>query len=256
MNVLLSNDDGIFSSGIRALYRAFAEAGHSVKAVAPMRQQSGVGHSLTMFEPLRSQNIEEDDFAGVGVYGTPTDCVKLALGKLVTETPDLVVSGINIGSNVGPDIFYSGTVGAAAEAAHAGIPSIAVSHGDYSGKSDLLPNARHLVRVAEKIVWASIPKGRVLNINYPNVPLEQTSGLRICPQSAASWRNIFDSRTDPRGDPYWWYVGDVPESSIIAGCDKALLAEKFITLTPLSFEFTDHISLPNLEKQLCNGNMG
>ena len=112
MRVLLTNDDGIRAEGLRAMYRALREAGHTVHVVAPMHEQSGVGHSLTFFDPLRAHKIEEPDFEGLGLYGTPTDCVKLALGNLLKKRPDMVISGINAGSNVGPDILYSGTVGA------------------------------------------------------------------------------------------------------------------------------------------------
>ena len=113
MDVLLTNDDGIRAPGLRAMYAALLEAGHSVHVVAPMRQQSGVGHSLTVFDPLRAMEFEEPGFRGTGIYGTPTDCVKLALGRLLPRKPDMVISGINAGPNVGPDILYSGTVGAA-----------------------------------------------------------------------------------------------------------------------------------------------
>ncbi len=117
---------------LRALYAALREAGHTVYVVAPMTQQSGVGHSLTVFEPVRATVIEEPGFTGTGVFGTPTDCVKLALGRLLPQRPDLVMSGINAGANVGPDILYSGTVGAATEAAHEELPSMAVSHDSFS----------------------------------------------------------------------------------------------------------------------------
>ena len=140
MDVLLTNDDGIRAPGLRAMYAALREAGHNVRVVAPMRQQSGVGHSLTVFEPLRAMQFEEPDFTGTGVYGTPTDCVKLALGRLLPRRPDMVISGINAGPNVGPDILYSGTVGAATEAAHEELPSLAVSYDDRQGCADLLPH--------------------------------------------------------------------------------------------------------------------
>ena len=113
MDVLLTNDDGIRARGLRALYAALLEAGHTVHVVAPRTQQSGVGHSLTVFEPVRAMDFEEPNFKGLGIYGTPTDCVKLALGQLLPKKPDMVISGINAGPNVGPDILYSGTVGAA-----------------------------------------------------------------------------------------------------------------------------------------------
>ena len=127
MDVLLTNDDGIHARGLMALYTALRERGHTVHVVAPMEQQSGVGHSLTVFEPLRCLHFKQPGFEGLGLYGTPTDCVKLALASLLEKRPDLVMSGINAGPNVGPDILYSGTVGAATEACHEDLPSMAIS---------------------------------------------------------------------------------------------------------------------------------
>ncbi len=246
MHVLLTNDDGIMAPGLRALYAALVEAGHTVLAVAPLRQQSGVGHSLTVFEPLRTRGIEEPGFSGTGVHGTPTDCVKLGLGALAPRRPDLVMAGINLGPNVGPDIFYSGTVGAAAEGAHDAVPSMAISHADHSGRLDLAAHARHAVALAERIDWGRVAPRRVLNLNYPAGELAAARGLRVCPQSDAVWRNIYDRREDPRGEPYWWLTGDVPESSVRPGTDRALLAQGYVTLTPLRFEYTDDAALEAL----------
>lgn len=245
MHVLLSNDDGIMAPGLRALYAALVEAGHTVTAVAPLRQQSGVGHSLTVFEPLRTRVIEEPGFSGIGVHGTPTDCVKLGLGALSPKRPDLVMAGINLGPNVGPDIFYSGTVGAAAEGAHDGVPSMAISHADHSGRQDLTAHARHAVALAGRIDWQKLPPRRVLNLNYPAGDLPEGE-VRVCPQSDAVWRNIYARREDPRGDPYWWLTGDVPPESIRPGTDKDLLLSGHVTLTPLRFEYTDDAALAAL----------
>ncbi|WP_165079440.1 MULTISPECIES: 5'/3'-nucleotidase SurE [unclassified Desulfovibrio] len=245
MHVLLTNDDGILAPGLRALYAALTEAGHTVTAVAPLRQQSGVGHSLTVFEPLRTRRIDEPGFSGIGVHGTPTDCVKLGLGALSPRRPDLVMAGINLGPNVGPDIFYSGTVGAAAEGAHDGVASMAISHADHSGGQDLTAHARHAVALAERIDWEKIPARRVLNLNYPAGGLPEGE-VRVCPQSDAVWRNIYDRREDPRGEPYWWLTGDVPPETVRPGTDKALLAEGHVTLTPLRFEYTDDAALEAL----------
>ena len=247
MDVLLTNDDGIRAHGLRALYRALCEAGHTVHVVAPIRQQSGVGHSLTVFEPLRSMEFEEGDFKGLGIYGTPTDCVKLALGRLLSRTPDMVISGINIGPNVGPDILYSGTVGAATEAAHENLPSMAVSYDDHATTTDLLPQARHAVALVSRIDWKRIAPRRVINLNYPSGPLEKAKGLRICPQTSAVWKNIYEERFDPRGAPYWWLRGEIPAETINAGTDKDLLNRGYITVTPLCFEFTDMAGMAELE---------
>lgn len=247
MDVLLTNDDGIRAAGLRALYAALLEAGHTVHVVAPMRQQSGVGHSLTVYEPVRATEIAEPGFKGLGIYGTPTDCVKLALASLLPRRPDMVISGINAGPNVGPDILYSGTVGAATEAAHEDLPSLAVSHDDHKGATDLLPQARHAVALAERIDWATLARRRVINLNYPAGSLEQAKGIRVCPQTSAVWKNVYLERHDPRGAPYWWLEGEIPAAAINPGSDKDLLNQGYITLTPLRFEFTDHAGLKILE---------
>lgn len=196
MDVLLTNDDGIRAVGLRALYDALLTRGHTVHVVAPMRQQSGVGHSLTVFEPLRAYPFNQDDFHGLGIYGTPTDCVKLALSMLLEKKPDIVMSGINAGPNVGPDILYSGTVGAATEACHQGLASMAFSNDDES-QTDIQSKARHAVALAESIDWSRIPKGRVINVNYPKGPLSKNRGLRVCRQTTAVWKNDYLERRDP-----------------------------------------------------------
>ncbi len=252
MRVLLTNDDGIRAEGLRAMYRALREAGHTVHVVAPMHEQSGVGHSLTFFDPLRAHKIEEPDFEGLGLYGTPTDCVKLALGNLLKKRPDMVISGINAGSNVGPDILYSGTVGAATEAAHEDLPSMALSCDAGGGPRDMDAIARHAVELAARIDWKKVAHRRVINVNYPRGPLSEAKGLRICPQTSAVWKNAYAERKDPRGEPYWWLEGEIPPHTINAGSDKDLLNRGYITVTPLRFEFTDHESLRSLEDMLLS----
>lgn len=247
MDVLLTNDDGIRAPGLRALYAALLAAGHTAHVVAPMRQQSGVGHSLTVFEPVRAMEIVEPGFHGLGVYGTPTDCVKLALARLLSRRPDMVISGINAGPNVGPDILYSGTVGAATEAAHEDLPSLAVSHDDHKGVTDLLPQARHAVALAERIDWSRLARRRVINVNYPAGELSEARGLRVCAQTSAVWKNVYAERHDPRGAPYWWLEGEIPVQTINPGSDKDLLNQGYITITPLCFEFTDHTGMQALE---------
>lgn len=248
MDVLLTNDDGIRATGLRVLYTALREAGHTPHVVAPMYQQSGVGHSLTVFEPLRAAElVEENGFKGLGVYGTPTDCVKLALARILPKAPDMVISGINAGPNVGPDILYSGTVGAATEAAHEDLPSIAVSHNDHHCGVDLLPHARHLVALAERFQRGKLGPRRVININYPAGECHAAKGLRICQQTSAVWKNIYLERNDPRGAPYWWLEGEIPLATVNEGSDKHWLDRGYITVTPLRFEFTDHEGMSALE---------
>lgn len=246
MNVLVTNDDGIFAPGIRALCRALEEAGHNVMAVAPMTENSGVGHSLTVFQPLRVKEIREDNFRGTAVYGTPTDCVKLALGCLLDKKPDLAMAGINLGPNAGPDIFYSGTVGGAAEAAHDGLPSMAISRAGHDNFSNLDEVAAHAVRLAEKIDWKALPKGIVVNVNYPDVPLAAARGPVVCRQSPAVWGNAYTEREAPGIGRYWWLKGYIDIEAIGGDTDRGLLSRGTITITPLKFEYTDMESLDTL----------
>lgn len=249
MYVLLSNDDGIQSAGLHALYNALIKAGHHVDVVAPMEQQSGKSHSITVFEPLRAKEYQNDKIKGTGLYGSPSDCVKLGLGAICAKKPDLVISGINDGRNVGPDIFYSGTVGAAAEGAHAGIPSIAVSHAGLTDAEEMSKTAEHLVKLLEKIDWEKLPKGRVLNINYPEGSVTEAKGVKVCPQSSAVMDNAFIEHTNPRGDKYWWMNCGIDDDKSKAN-DRNLLQESYITVTPLKFDYTDYGILENLEKML------
>lgn len=249
MNVLLSNDDGITSPGIRALYEVFRAGGHEVFAIAPMRQQSGVSHAITVFEPLRIERGMGEGIEGVGVYGTPADCVKLGLAELSPFVPDLVVAGINLGRNVGPDVFYSGTIGAAAEGAHGGIASMAFSHADPDAEmTELLACAEYGARLAEGIDWRAIRPGRVINVNFPSLPFAEMRGTRVCEQAPPVWKNGYIGRNDPRGWPYWWMAGEIETARVPPDSDMALLDAGYITITPLKFEHTDAEAMAALEK--------
>ncbi len=238
MDVLLTNDDGIHSRGIEALATALKERGHKVHVVAPMLEQSGVGHSLTCFQAIRAARVARPGFQGTGIYGTPADCVKIALSSILERRPDLVMSGLNAGGNVGADILYSGTVGAAAEACNEELPSMAVSD-DEREPVDLLAKARHAVTLAESLDWSALPRRRVLNLNYPKGLLSSCRGLKVCRQTSAVWRNTYLERRDPRGERYWWLLGEIPPESVLPGEDKDLLSKGFATLTPLVFDFSD-----------------
>lgn len=237
MNILITNDDGIQAIGLRALYTACLEAGHTVHVVAPLTEQSAVGHSLTVFQPLRTKTIADEHFQGIGVYGTPTDCVKLALTCLLPSPPDMVISGINAGANVGADILYSGTVAAATEAAHSGFPALAVSYDSFQ-PSNILPQARYAVNFAASMDFTLLPPRSVLNLNFPHAEMVNTRPLRVCPQTTALWKDDYMEHRDPRGNPYWWLRGCMPPEDVNAGSDRALLSKGHIVLTPLRFEFT------------------
>jgi len=245
MDVLLTNDDGIHALGLRAMYRALHKAGHHVRVVAPLTEQSAVGHAITLSLPLRIREIFEPNFQGIGVFGTPVDCAKLALSTLLDHPPDVLISGINNGANVGVDILYSGTVSAATEGTLASIPSLAVSIDDFH-PTNLDAQADFTVRLAQEMDWTSLPRRCLLNLNFPDLPLEQTRGLRLCPQTQAVYYDVYDRRTDPRGGQYYWLHGEIPPGEVDENTDRGLLSLGFITLTPLRFDFTDQAALESL----------
>ncbi len=251
MYVALTNDDGIQAVGLRAIYRALVNAGHEVQVIAPMTEQSAVGHAITVHGPLRVKKVKEEGFSGFGIYGTPTDCVKLGVSELLDKAPDIVVSGINAGANVGPDVLYSGTVAAATEAAHLGFPALAVSYDSFKA-GDLTEHARFAVKVMERIPWYSLPPRRVMNLNLPDRPVMDFQGLTLCPQTSAIWKDWYHRREDPRGTPYWWLNGEIPLNTVAPGSDKSLLNEGWATLTPLKFDFTDTSTLESLRKEFTD----
>jgi len=250
MKILLANDDGIQAIGLRALYFALIEAGHEVRVVAPVTEQSAVGHAVTLSMPIKVKEFKENGFVGQGVYGTPVDCVKLGLSTLLDEAPDIVLSGINAGANVGVDILYSGTVSAATEGALMEIPSMAVSMDSFT-PTDLTDQARYCADLLLKIPWDSLPPKCVLNLNFPNCPIHEAKEMILCPHTRASYKDWYDARQDPRGHSYYWLNGAIPPERISADRDRALLTGKHITLTPLHFDFTDRKTLDLLSKELA-----
>lgn len=249
MFIVLTNDDGIYAKGLRAIYNALLEAGHQVQVIAPLGEQSAVGHSITMLNPLRVKHVVEKDFSGIAVTGTPTDCVKLGLSTLVKTKPDLVISGINAGANVGPDILYSGTVAAATEGASMGCRSMAVSRATPAA-DDLDAYARFAVSLITRLPWGTIPCRRVMNLNLPRCAFDGFKGLALCPQTDVVWQDWFEEKQDPRGNTYWWLTGEIPMQNVKPGTDKFMLEKGHATLTPLKFDFTDHECLQLLEKEL------
>lgn len=238
MRILLTNDDGIQALGLRALYRAMIQAGHEVFVVAPVQEQSAVGHAITFLTPLRAVEFKEDGFRGLGVTGTPADCVKLGLTTLIKPAPDLVLSGINKGANVGVDIVYSGTVSAATEGVLMGTPSMAVSVDDFQ-PTDLGDQAAYAASLLPRIPWDAIPDKTLLNLNFPPGIFSNCKGLKVCPHTKAAYKDWYEERKDPRGRPYYWLDGSIPPENIRPGTDRALLTEGWATLTPLRFDFND-----------------
>jgi 5'-nucleotidase len=247
MQVLLTNDDGIHAPGLWALFDAFS-ARHQVTVIAPDRERSAVGHGITLHQPIRFEKIRVNGgMDGFAVNGTPADCVKLGLAELMETPPELVVSGINPGANVGINVNYSGTVAAAKEAAMAGIPAMAVSI--------ISPGDRHIdaaARFAEslslQVTGRPLPVGTFLNVNFPDLPMAQVRGVRWSRQGFSSVTQHFEKRRDPRDRIYYWQGCDSQAAYDQADIDGAALDARYISITPIKCDMTDYDALRELAR--------
>jgi 5'-nucleotidase len=235
MVILLSNDDGIHSDGIIALEKNLKRIGE-IYTVAPDREQNSMSHALTLHRPLRVHEVGAKRFA---VDGTPTDCVKLALTGLLPLRPDLVVSGINKGPNLGDDIIYSGTVSAAIEAALLGVPAIAVSLVTFEN-FQFDPAAEFTTTLVCRIQEGGLPLETLLNVNVPSRPKEQIKGWRITRQGKRHYGENIVERTDPRGKKYYWIGGDDLGFANEDGTDCVAVNEGYISVTPLQVDLTNY----------------
>ncbi|MCK5914063.1 MAG: 5'/3'-nucleotidase SurE [Desulfuromusa sp.] len=242
MLILVTNDDGIRSLGLRALAAALRELGQVV-VVAPDRNRSAIGHALTLEQPLRAEEIKPDVFS---VDGTPTDCVNLGIHGLLPQRPDLVVSGINCGSNLGDDITYSGTVCAAMEATLMGLPSFAVSLDTNHFNSDDLSQAATFSKdLAKKIINQGLPKETFLNVNIPS---GTCSGARLTRQGKRHYGESVVSKYDPRGRKYYWIGGSEAGFEDIPGSDCNALQQGLISITPLHTNMTNEKTYAEMER--------
>jgi 5'-nucleotidase len=239
---LLTNDDGVYAPGLRALRKELRQIGE-VTVVAPAAEQSAVGHSITLLTPLLVQEVldEENRPMGWAVEGRPADCVKLGLLELLPEPPDLLVSGLNAGSNAGINVLYSGTVAAAIEGAFFRCTSIAVSL-EYTRPKPLdFPRAAGLARsVIEQIVAHKPPPGTLINVNIPSFDKGPIRGIRVVPQNVAPYLETFDRRVDPRGRVYFWTNPGLTCPEPHPDSDVTAMGEGYITVTPLQFNLTHH----------------
>ncbi|MDX2005903.1 MAG: 5'/3'-nucleotidase SurE [Meiothermus sp.] len=246
MRILVANDDGIFSPGIKALAFALKSLGE-VNVVAPDVEQSGVGHSITFRRPLRFKHTKSAGFGEIPAYrvdGTPADCV--VLGSRLLGQPDLVVSGINIGVNMGLDLTHSGTVAAALEGASIGVPSIAFSL-DASGEElGFEAAAQAAVPIARWTLEHGLPPNTLLNVNFPNRPAQ---GLRITRLSTHRYEDTIVERQDPDGRPYYWVAGK-PTAQLEEGTDFWAVQSGYISVTPVSLDYTNYKFMGQLEGSL------
>ena len=242
MRILLTNDDGIYAPGLRALRAELKKLGE-VTVVAPATEQSAAGHSVTLLTPLLVNEVFEDDattFIGWAVEGRPADCVKLALLELLKEPPDVIISGMNAGSNAGINVLYSGTVAAAIEGAFYRHTAIAVSL-EYDKKIYDFPTAAKYARqVIEQILARNPTRGSLFNVNLPVLERGPIKGVKVMPQNVSPYSEKFDRRVNPRGRTYFWAGPDFECPDPHPGTDVEALGDSYITVTPLQFDLTDH----------------
>ena len=247
MHILLTNDDGIHAPGIWALCNRFVEK-HAVTVIAPDREQSAVGHGITLHRPLRVTKVSiNDSCAGYAVNGTPADCVKFAVLELLESKPDLLISGINPGANVGVNINYSGTVAAAKEAALYGITAMAVSIQGYENPH--YEEVAHFIeKLAHKVIDNGLSYGTYLNSNFPALPMSKICGIRISNLSVNFFPEHIEKRVDPRNRPYYWQGCDALPVSDNPDIDGSALSERYISITPLKCDVTDYDSIEVLKR--------
>ena len=240
--LLLTNDDGVNAPGLAAVAEALTAVGE-VQVYAPDRNQSAVGHGVSLHKPLRVNQLREGCHM---VDGTPADCVMLAIRDLLGRRPDIVISGINRGANLGDDVTYSGTVAGAFEGMLLGVPSFAVSDVSYSPKH-VETAARFSIRLCEHILAHALPADTMLNVNVPDLPYESLAGVSITRQGRRDYQDEIIKRTDPRGDEYFWIGGAAPTHEVEPGTDFEAIENNKISITPLHRDLTHHAALQELQ---------
>ncbi|WP_337176148.1 5'/3'-nucleotidase SurE [Paludisphaera sp.] len=240
MHILLTNDDGVFAPGLRALRKELMKLG-DVTVAAPAVEQSGVAHTITLWSPLVVKQVEDDDGSNLGwsIEGSPADSVKLAICELMRRPPDLIVSGINHGANAGINVLYSGTVAAAIEGAFFKITSVAVSL-ELSEHFDFPHAAAQARRVIERVLASKPADGSLFNVNLPARSRGEAKGVKVVPMGLGRHGEGFERRQDPRGRTYYWMTYTPPREVPGPETDVTALADGYIAVTPLHFDMTRH----------------
>jgi 5'-nucleotidase len=243
--ILVSNDDGITAPGLKTLVEVVKKIGRVV-VVAPDGPQSGMGHAITLNKPLRLEkvNVFGPDVEAYQTSGTPVDCVKLAIDKLLISKPDLMVSGINHGNNSSINVIYSGTMSAAVEAAIDGMQAIGFSLCDYAYEANFEPCKSYIEKICLNLLENPLPYGTLLNVNFPKTDTIQ--GVKICRQASATWEESFDERTDPYGRKYYWMVGNFINRDNGQDTDVYALENNYVSVVPTQFDLTDHKAIYTL----------
>lgn len=240
--ILVTNDDGITAPGIRTLISIAEEFG-DVMVVAPDSPQSGKGHAITVNNTLYVNKISETEYS---CSGTPVDCVKMAVHELMKQKPDLCISGINHGSNSSINVIYSGTMSAAVEAGIEGIPAIGFSLADFSWNANFEPTKPFVRKIISAALNNNLPKGVVLNVNFPNLPDKEIKGIKICRQANAMWIERFDKRQTPHGRDYYWLTGEFVNYDKGQDTDEWALANGYVSVVPVQFDLTAHHAIQTL----------
>jgi 5'-nucleotidase len=248
--ILVSNDDGITSKGIRTLVNVMKQLG-DVLVVAPDSPQSGMGHAITVGETLRL--TESFIFEGVKAYecsGTPADCVKMARHFVLKDKvqPDIVVSGVNHGSNTSISVLYSGTMSAAIEGAIEGTPAIGFSLCDFSHQADFSHTEEYIFKIAKQVLDKGLQKGVALNVNFPPKRIEELKGIRVCRQANAKWVEDFVERLDPNGRKYYWMTGNFVNFDKGEDNDEWAIANNYVSVVPCQFDLTAYSAIPGLNE--------
>lgn len=240
--ILVTNDDGITAPGIRTLIAIAQEFG-DVFVMAPDSPQSGKGHAITVNNTLYVNKISETEYS---CSGTPVDCVKMAVHEILKQKPDLCISGINHGSNSSINVIYSGTMSAAVEAGIEGIPAIGFSLADFSWNADFEPTKPFIRKIMESALTNNLPKGVILNVNFPKLPEKEIKGIKICRQANAMWIERFDKRQTPHGRDYYWLTGEFVNYDKGEDTDEWALANGYVSVVPVQFDLTAHHAIQTL----------
>ncbi len=247
--ILITNDDGITAPGIKSLVEAARPLG-KVVVVAPDKPQSGMGHAITIGTPLRMNKVEM--FDGIEAWqtsGTPVDCVKLAVDKILHRKPDICLSGINHGANHSINVIYSGTMSAAMEASIESIPSIGFSLLDYRFEADFSAAIFYANKIIKTILSQKLDKHLLLNVNFPSLPQKEIKGIKICKQAYAKYVEDFDERKDPQGKKYYWLTGEFVNFDKSKDTDVWALQNKYVSVVPVQFDLTNYTLKKQLEKK-------
>ena len=249
--ILITNDDGVDAKGIQTLTKVACEFGEVI-VMAPQANASGLSHSIVSSRPIRAQELcREEGLTVCSCDGTPVDCVKLAVEHFCPRRPDLVLSGINHGSNSSINVLYSGTMGAAIEAVALCIPSIGFSLLNHSPQADFEPGLPYIRRIIRTTLDNRLPAGITLNVNIPRLPMGEIRGIRICHEANAYWNDSFEKRIDPQGRPYWWLTGKFVCEDPSEESDEWALAHGYVSIVPIHCDLTHHPTIEKLKPLYC-----